>query len=375
MKKILFHFSRVFVGIVFIFSGFVKAVDPMGTAIKFSDYFNYAFDLPAFTVLSLPLSLIMCAAELALGIMLIFNLQIKLSALGAALLMIFFTPLTLYLAIANPVSDCGCFGDAVKLTNWETFWKNIVIDFFLFFLFIWRKEFASKIKIKIQMIFTSIIILSTFGFEIYNYSYLPIIDFMPYKVGNNIPELMTTPPDAPKDIYENTFTYKNSITNETKEFNDENYPWDDSTWVFVDRKSKLIKKGYTPPIHDFTLINTNEEDITEEVLTSKDTVILVVVYSLDKVKLKLMQKTQKFTTEFSKNKTHTKIYCLTSSQSQTIIDFQNKNGFTDWTFCKVDEVTLKTMIRSSPGVILLKEGTVLLKLHHHSLKIQKVKKI
>jgi hypothetical protein len=186
---------------------------------------------------------------------------------------------------------------------------------------------------------------------------------------------MTTPPDAPKDIYENTFTYKNSITNETKEFNDENYPWDDSTWVFVDRKSKLIKKGYTPPIHDFTLINTNEEDITEEVLTSKDTVILVVVYSLDKVKLKLMQKTQKFTTEFSKNKTHTKIYCLTSSQSQTIIDFQNKNGFTDWTFCKVDEVTLKTMIRSSPGVILLKEGTVLLKLHHHSLKIQKVKKI
>ncbi len=374
MKKYLYHFSRIFIGIVFIFSGFVKAVDPMGTAIKFSDYFNYAFNLPGLTPLSLPLSLILCALEFALGITLLLNLITKASLWGSALLMIIFTPLAFYLAVANPVADCGCFGDAVILTNWQTFWKNIVIDFFLVLALIWKNEFPSKIKHKTQQITSTIIFLVVFGFELYNYSYLPILDFRPYKVGNYIPELMEIPPDAEPDIYENTMIYKNKQTGELKEFSEDNYPWQDTlTWEWVETKSKLVKKGYEPPIHDFELIDLNGNDLTDYVLSIPDTSIMVVTYTLEEINSKNLVKTKSFIDTFKQKLPNTQVFCVTSSNENVISEYIEKFELEDWTFCKIDEVTSKTIIRSNPGLVLLDEGYIVEKLHHNSLNDKKIK--
>ncbi|MBN2663933.1 MAG: DoxX family protein [Bacteroidales bacterium] len=373
MKKILYHFSRFFVGWVFVFSGFVKAVDPMGTAIKFSDYFNYAFNLSGLTPLSLPLSLIMCAVELSVGILLVLNLLPKISTWTSVLLMLVFTPLTFYLAVANPVSDCGCFGDAITLSNWQTFWKNIVIDFFIVFLVLWNKDFPAKLDLKIRQISSTVLVLLVFGFELYNYSYLPIIDFRPYKVGNNIPEMMTIPEDAEQDIYETTFIYKNSDTKEEKEFTQENYPWDDSTWVWVETKSKLIKQGFVPPIHNFELVDLDGNDNTDYILSKPDTTILVVTYTLEEMNSKNIIKVRTFVDSFKLARPNTEVFCLTSSDNDAISNLVNDYDLFSWTFCKIDEVTSKTIIRSNPGLVLLKEGTIIDKIHYHSLTDKRLK--
>lgn len=374
MKKYLYHFSRIFLGLVFTFSGFVKAVDPMGTAIKFSDYFNYAFNLPHFTALSLPFALILCAAEFLIGVLLLINIVPKLTSWGALLLMVVFTPLTLYLAIANPVSDCGCFGDAIKLTNWQTFWKNIVIDGFLVFIFLWRAKFPPKMKQKFQQMLSIVIILLGFGFEIYNYSYLPIIDFRPYKIGNNIAKLLEIPKDAPQDEYENVLVYKNLISGEIKEFPEENYPWDDSTWTWVETKNKLIKKGYVPLIHDFKLVDSTGNDITEYVLSLNDTALLIVTYMLEDAAFKNMVKMKNFVDSINFYRPNTKIYCLTSSGDAEIQKIKDSLNITNWNFCKIDEVTSKTIIRSNPGLVILNDGIILDKLHFHNLNNNQLKK-
>ncbi len=375
MKKVLYHISRIFVGATFVFSGFVKVVDPMGTAIKFNDYFNFAFGLPQLTFLSLPLSLLMCAVELSVGLLLLFDLVPKIATWAATLLMLFFTPLTLYLAIANPVSDCGCFGDAVKLTNWETFFKNVIIDVFVVMIFLWKKQFPAKIKLRTRQIISTVIVLLVFGFELYNYSYLPIIDFRPYKVGNNITKMMEIPEDAEKSVFETTFIYKNSETGEEKEFNQDNYPWDDSTWVWVESKNILVKQGYVPPIHDFELVDLNGTDQTQNLLNIDDTVILVVVYSLEEINKKRIEKTQNFIDNFKQKRPQTQVFCVSSSDDDIISETIDKYDLNEWVFCKTDEVTLKTIIRSSPGIVLLQKGTILEKLHHHSFSERKLESI
>jgi len=369
MQKSLYHFSRIFVGVVFTFSGFVKAVDPMGTAIKFGDYFNYAFNLPELVSLSLPLSLIMCALELTIGILFLINLLPKVSAWLGVLLMLAFTPLTLYLAVANPVSDCGCFGDAIKLSNWQTFWKNIVIDFFLAVVFILKRKFPPKTLPKRgRHIIATIVMLVVFGFELFNYSFLPIIDFRPYKVGANIPELMAIPDDAPQDEFQTTFFYKNKNTDEIEEFTEDNYPWDDTiNYEWADTKSVLVKRGYTPPIHDFDLVDLSGNNMTDYVLTYPDTILLVVTYTLEKINFKNLVKTKSFVDSFVTLRPNTEVFCITSSDELAINETLEKLDFPDWNFCNIDEVTSKTIIRSNPGVVILKQGVIINKLHYHSL--------
>jgi len=375
IKKTIFHFSRIFLGLVFTLSGFVKAVDPMGTAIKFSDYFNYAFNLPQFTALSLPLSLLMCAAELLIGILLLVNIIPKLTAWAAALLMLVFTPLTLYLALENPVSDCGCFGDAIILSNWQTFWKNIIIDFFVVFLLLWRNKYPPKISQRHQQMLAVIIILVGFGFELYNYSFLPMIDFRPYKEGGNITELMKIPDDAPKSEYANTLVYKNSETGEIKEFSEDDYPWDDSTWVWLETKNILIKEGYVPPIHDFQLTDSAGNDITEYVLSIKDTAVIVVTYMLEDARVRNILKVKAFLDSFVIYRPNTQIFCVTSSNDDEIYHLKDSLEINNWTFCKIDEVTSKTIIRSNPGIVLLRNSIILKKLHFHSLNNVNFRKI
>ena len=237
----LLVFSRIILGAVFIFSGFVKGVDPMGSAFKFSDYF-LAFGMESLEPASLPLAFILSAAEFLIGISLFFNLKMRLGAWGILIFMTFFTPLTLILALTNPVTDCGCFGDAIVMTNWQTFIKNIILLPFVLIVFFMRKR--QTVHFPDGYAWLGIILFAS-GFlamEWYVYQHLPFMDFRPYSVGTNIPEKMSIPEGAEQDVYRTVLHYEKN--GEVREFNEENFPWQDTTWTFVDSEHVLVNKGY-----------------------------------------------------------------------------------------------------------------------------------
>ncbi|MFZ0281276.1 MAG: BT_3928 family protein, partial [Bacteroidales bacterium] len=257
--KIAWLISRVVTGLMFMFSGIVKAVDPLGSTYKFQDYFQ-AFGMDFLLPLALPLAILLCTAEFVSGFAVLSGYRQKTGIWGVLILMLIFTPLTLVLAINNPVSDCGCFGDAIHLTNWQTFGKNIFLLIFTLILFAGRKNVPVHFSpVKEWTLISGLAVLFVV-FSLLNLKYLPLLDFLPYKTGNNIPEQMTIPEGKPVDEYKTTFIYEKE--GQTKEFTLENYPANDSTWKFVDQKSVLIKKGYLPPVHDFVITTAEGEDIT-----------------------------------------------------------------------------------------------------------------
>lgn len=354
--------SKFIIAIIFIFSGFVKCVDPTGTAIKMEEYL-VVLGLDFLIPFSLALSVLMCGAELLIGIMLLLNLQIKWAIWAATALMIFYTPLTLWLAISNEVSDCGCFGDAIVLTNWQTFFKNLVIDIFIVVLIINRKKFNSLFKPVIQTVLTTCFAFMVFGFELYNLTHLPVIDFMPYKTGTNIPNSMVVPEGARKDVYKPPvlFYEKNG---KVKKFTLENYPKDDTTWTFVDSKSELKIKGELPKIHDFMILTPEGQDITDLVLAEEGFTLLVIIPSLAKARLDSFDEINRLV-DLALTKGY-KVYGLTSSLPEDMESFKEKARAT-YPIYNMDETTLKTMIRANPGLMLIRQGTIQGKWHHRQL--------
>jgi uncharacterized membrane protein YphA (DoxX/SURF4 family) len=248
--------SRILLGVVFIFSGFVKAVDPLGSAYKFADYFT-AFKLGFLEFLALPMGVFLSAFELVLGITLILGYRKRMVYAVTFWFMLFFTLLTFILALFNPVSDCGCFGDALILTNWQTFLKNVVLMVFVLILWVPRKSLApGGAVIREWMVIGGLYVLVAF-FSFWNYQHLPLLDFRPYDVGTVIREKMTIPEGMPVDEYETRLIYRNKKTGESSNFTMENYPRDTLLWEFEDSESKLVKKGYEPPIHDFAMMDAN----------------------------------------------------------------------------------------------------------------------
>ncbi len=217
---------RWLVGATFIFSGFVKVIDPLGYGYKIADYLE-AMHLSAIDGAALPLALILAVLELVIGFSLFFNQLPKLGALGALLMMVFFTPLTLWLAIANPVSDCGCFGDALVITNWQTFFKNLVLLAMAILLFAQRKKIKTHYHTGVQWIIMFVVGFASLGLGFYCLKTLPIIDFRPYHIGANIAEGMIVPEDAPKPVIESTFIYEKD--GKQKEFSIDNLP--DESWT------------------------------------------------------------------------------------------------------------------------------------------------
>jgi uncharacterized membrane protein YphA (DoxX/SURF4 family) len=263
--KIGLPIARVLLGAVFIFSGFVKAIDPLGSTYKIQDYLR-AFGSPFDSLVGLAFAaaVLLSTLELVIGLSLVFNTHTKKAAFLALGFMLVMTPLTLYIALTNPVSDCGCFGDALVISNWATFYKNIVLSALAITLLIFRKRLKPIISIYRQSLAVAIFFGMGLVISIYSYRHLPFIDFLPYKIGVNIPASMVIPENAISNEYATTFIYaKNGIQ---KEFTLDNYPKGDPSWVFVDQKSILVKKGYEPPIHDFSILNSQMEDITEDVL-------------------------------------------------------------------------------------------------------------
>ncbi len=347
--KILRYFSRIFIGIVFMFSGAVKAIDPLGSAYKFQDYFQ-AFHIDFLKFMSLPLSILLFTAEFIAGFSVLSGIRLKTGIWGVFILMLIFTPLTFILALTNPVSDCGCFGDAIHLTNWQTFGKNIILLVFVIILFVNRKNSHPNMKIITEWSIIAGATVLIILFSIYNLRYLPVIDFLPYKTGVNIPEKMVIPEGVPSDEYITTFIYeKNGLK---KEFTLENYPADDTTWRFVDQKSKLIRKGYHPPVHDFIITTLHNEDITQMILSDTGYTLLMVTNKIreaDSVNLR-----KGFDLGHYLSGTSVSFYILTSSGSDEVDKINN-----GLQFCLMDETTLKTMLRANPGYLLIKNGTIM----------------
>jgi uncharacterized membrane protein YphA (DoxX/SURF4 family) len=357
--KLLNNISRIFIGIVFVFSGFVKAIDPLGSTYKFVDYFE-AFGMDFLTFMALPLAIILSTLELVIGFSLLFGTKKKLTVWLLSLFMGFFTILTFILAIFNPVTDCGCFGDAIIMTNWQTFGKNIFLMIFVVILYINKEKFEVNWTSKKQWLIISIPTIFSILLSIYCYNNLPIIDFRPYKIGTYIPEKMVMPEDAPRAEYETTLIYTKD--GDMIEVSLENIP--DSTWEWVESKNVLISEGYIPPIHDFTIETLAGNDITEIVLNDDKFTFLFIAYDLKKTNTKNMYEISKFA-NLTKKSGKCNFICMTSSAESEINEFVKKTH-APFTFFNTDEITLKTIVRSNPGIVLLKKGRILGKWHHRN---------
>ncbi len=354
--RLVKNLCRIIVGIVFIYSGFVKGIDPLGSDYKFTDYFN-AFGMGWMNATTLFFSFALSLVEFLIGIALLFNLWVSRMAWGSLLFMAFFTPLTLVLALTNPVSDCGCFGDAMILTNWQTFWKNIILLLLAIMIFMYRKEYKSSLPLVGQFSFLALAGAGMLCLSVYCYRHLPVLDFRPYAVGKNITEGMRLPEGAEPDQYEVTLKYKNKQTGEIRSFTEDNYPWQDTlNWEYESSSERLVKKGYITPIHDLVIEHPTLGNITEEILEDDNHTILAVAYNLNQSDTQYQPAINRLA-EYAQEK-GIRFYGLTSS-SERDIETYKKRYHVPYEFCTADEIQLKTMIRSNPGVIILREGTIL----------------
>jgi uncharacterized membrane protein YphA (DoxX/SURF4 family) len=465
--KILSNVFRVLIGIVFIFSGFVKVVDVLGVSYKFLDYFQ-VMGLEFLQPMALVFGILLSVAELMIGVSLLFNLLPKLGAWGNLLFMSIFFPLTFWIAIANPVQDCGCFGDALILSNWATFWKNVVIMFMTIIIFLNRKKFTPIFPAAFQWGALFVVGIAVFILSIFCLNHLPVIDFRPYRIGESIQEGMIVP-ESEKDnmpVYETFLTYENVDTGELTEFDLNNIPEGDN-WEWRETDNKLVKHGYVPPIHDFTITTiptpsaSNEavenidssvlydisfhfekdgkveeflveelpnsdwsfvdlvseekvlpenvslnyenngevisytlfdlpnddwsfvdaqyfnetiqidesvsdlpEDVTDIVLADEDLSFYLVSYDIDKASYKNSDKINKIYEYCQANEIP--FYALTAS-TEPLIDVYVDKTNAIYDFYNTDPITLKTIVRSNPGLVLVQHGVVLDKWHYNDI--------
>lgn len=354
--RVITTICRFVLAVVFIFSGFVKAVDPLGTKYKIQDYIE-AFGWSAFMPDFVPFlaSVLLGILEFCLGVYLFFGIRRIIAPRAVALVMALMTPLTFWLALDNPVSDCGCFGDALVLSNWETFWKNVVLLIMALVVLRWRKCISPLVTVRFDWVIALYGFLYIFATLVYSYRELPVFDFRPYHVGANIREGMEIPEGKKPTVYETLFVLEKD--GEEKVFSLDNYP--DSTWTFVDSKTVVKEKGYEPPIQDFSVIRMEDgEDVTEQILSDKGYTFLLVSHQLDRADesaIDLINELYDYCLMYDYG-----FYALTSSGDEDIQRWREETG-AEYPFCLVDNITLKTMIRSNPGVMLLKEGTVIKK--------------
>lgn len=366
--KYLVALSRIFVGVLFIISGLVKLNDPVGFSFKLQDYFapdvlNLDFLVPY----SLLLAILLVIFEVLLGLSLLLGYFKKFTLWSLLLMIVFFTFLTFYSAYFNKVTDCGCFGDAIPLTPWESFSKDVVLLVLILILFIGSKYIKPLFSRNINsiLVFASLVFCLTITYHVLQH--LPIFDFRPYKIGANIQEGMSMPEDAPKPIYEYKWRFN---VNGKEEIITTNGSYPSIEGEFIDVDTKMIQEGYTPPIHDF-MIERDGEDFTDAYL-NEENLIIIVAYSLGNTEINGYQPVKDITDKALKN--GYKVIGLSASSQETtelLVD-QNSLNFKFY-FC--DETTLKTIVRSNPGILKLNKGTIVQKLHWndaHELELSEV---
>ena len=352
--KWIVNICRFILGATFVFSGFVKAVDPLGTYYKIQDYLA-AFGMQQLLpdIVPLLMSVLLAVLEFAVGMHLLLGIKRRFTTRLALLIMLVMTPLTLYLALTNPISDCGCFGDALVLTNWQTFGKNVVLLTCAIVLMITPWAMVRFLTKKMEWTLSNYCIVFALALAGYCLATLPIIDFRPYKIGNNIREGMEIPEGAKPTIFDTRFIMEKDGVKQT--FTVDNYP--DSTWTFVSAETVVVEKGYEPPIHDFVMESLETgEDITDEVLDDPGYTFLLIAHrteEADEGNIDLINELYEYCVENGY-----KFYALSSSSAEAIELWRDRTG-AEYPFCIMDDITLKTMVRSNPGLMLIKGGVIL----------------
>lgn len=357
--KIILNLLRIIVGVLFIFSGLIKANDPLGLSYKMEEFFE-VLHLTFLSPYSLAYSILMNSFEIIAGVALLVGYRMRIFSVLLLLLIIFFTFLTGYALFSGTIRECGCFGDCIKLTATETFWKDVALLVMILVIFIFQKQIEPLKGAGIVVLLATIFSL---GIQRYTLQHLPVFDCLPYKVGNNIPEKMKLPPGATPDVFEMVFIYEKD--GQKKEFTADNYPWSDSTWKFVDRKDKLIKKGNAEPaIKDFILTDLDGVNQTQAILSETKPVYLFLVQNVQKAgsgwdeKIKALQNKWK--------NQEVVIYGVTASTKEEIAAFKQQHGL-EFPFVQMDGVAIKTAGRSNPCLMLLDKGTIKGKWHYNDI--------
>jgi uncharacterized membrane protein YphA (DoxX/SURF4 family) len=358
----------VLVGLLFIFSGLIKANDPLGFSYKLQEYFE-VFHITFLNNLAVSLAIFLCALEMFFGFALLIGVRGKQVAWGLLLLIIFFSFLTFYSAYFKVVQTCGCFGDAIVLTPWQSFSKDLILLVLILVIFRQRDRIQPLFKPKTEQNIAIVAIVLSFGVGIYTYNFLPMIDFLPYKVGANILDEMKTPPGALPDEFEITYHLQNKATKATKVMTDKEYMktgiWKDNNWIIVgDPESKLIKKGFHPKIQDLNISDASGSSYTQELLSNPFYNVIIVANNLAKTNVNAMRNLNAMALDLKENY-NTRVVILTSSSAKDAEAFSKANHLVSEVFY-ADEVPLKSMVRANPGVLLMKGGTIINKWHYHT---------
>ena len=354
MKYILWLF-RIIVGVLFIFSGLIKANDPLGLSYKMNEFFEVWGTTWAMKY-SLALSVAMIGFEIIAGIAVLIGAAYRVFSFLLLLLTAFFTFLTAYVYLTDKIKECGCFGDCIKISNAETFWKDVVLLILVLILFVFRK--------KIKPVFsgyptTAIMILTVFfafGVQWWTLEHLPFYDCLPYKLGTNIYQKTQIPPGAIPDQYETIMIYEKD--GKQQEFTMDNYPWQDTTWKFVDSKSKLVKKGNAEPeIKDFVLNDENMNDQTQNILTAQGYTFLLFVKDPVKARTDNMDRLRHLMQKA--NELNIPFYVLSSGSKEATESFREKNKLFPADYLTLDGTANKTAMRANPGLMILKDGVII----------------
>jgi uncharacterized membrane protein YphA (DoxX/SURF4 family) len=352
--KYITHIFRIAVGGLFIFSGLVKLNDPRGFGIKLKEYFE-VFNTEFMVPFADGLSIGICVLEVVLGVFLLLGIARRSVAWLLLLLIVGFTFLTFYSAYFNKVTDCGCFGDAIKLTPWQSFTKDIILLVMIVWLFFRQMDIKPLIKsLKINAILSIVSIVAATGLGLFTYFYLPFVDFLPYKIGNTIKEQMQIPANAPKDVYKTTLIYQKDGVKQA--FTEENYPWEDSTWTWVETRNDLITKGYKPPIHDFDIKDLDGNAYTDDVLDTEN-IIIITTNNVAQANTSAFVQINALAA-WAATRPNVKFAALSGSvAAETRAFFAAQKATYPLYLC--DGTALKTMVRSNPGIILLHKGKVM----------------
>ncbi len=360
--KIILNLFRVLVGVLFIFSGLIKANDPLGLSYKMDEFFD-VLHLTFLSPYALVFSVTMNVFEIVAGVAVLLGYRMRLFSFLLLLLILFFTFLTGFALYSGKIKECGCFGDCIKLSAEGTFYKDVALLVMILVLFFYRDRIQPWFrKGAANMIMIASLVLAL-GIQWYTLSHLPFVDCLAYKVGNNIPEKMKLPPGATPDVYETKMIYEKN--GQQKEFTTDNYPWQDSTWKFVDRKDKLVKKGNAEPaIKDFTLTDFDGGNQTQPILQETKPVYLFLVLNTDKAGSGWDEKMQALQQKIHNGEAY--IYGVTASSKEAVAAFSAQHGL-HFPFVQMDGTAIKTAGRSNPCLILLEQGTIKGKWHYNDI--------
>jgi uncharacterized membrane protein YphA (DoxX/SURF4 family) len=353
--KYLITFCRWFVGILFIFSGLVKLNDPIGFGFKLEEYFSAAvLGLEFLQPFALPLAIFLVILEVVLGVMLLLGFQRRFTVWALLLIILFFTFLTFYSAYFDKVTDCGCFGDAIPLVPWESFIKDVILLIMIVILFKNVSMIQPWFKKLTSMIITLVITIACFGLAYHVLLHLPVIDFRAYKIGTDINQAMQEDPDRP-DIY--GFDWYYNVDGKEEIITTDGLP-PAGRPNYTKVETRLIEKGYEPPIHDFAIVK-DDEDLTQQFL-QEPKLLTIVIYNLRNAENKGMLQLQPLIQRASSQ--GYKVIALSAASDQAVETIKNQYEF-DLDFYTTDATALKTMIRSNPGAVVIKNGVVTDKSH------------